>query len=799
MLNNDRQITISTAGSRRSKQWPASTMWWSELVERLRTPVRSTEGLAEYLRLPKSSQDDLKDVGGFVAGSLQDGRRKANTVTERDVITLDIDNVPSGGTVDILRRVDALGCAYVIYSTRKHEETKPRLRVLLPISRTCTADEYEPLARKVSNIIDPGMAIFDPSTFEVHRLMYWPSCCSDSQYVYQYGDKPFLDTDGVLRLYSDWHRVSEWAQVPGVQDTHQRLASKQGDPTEKPGVIGAFCRVYDIYRVMEELLSGTYIPCDIEDRYTFVGGSTTGGAIIYDHGKFLFSHHATDPAGGRLCNAFDLVRLHMFADKDDDAKPDTPINKMPSYVAMSEFAISDTSVASLLNTERYEKATEAFAKPLEVTDTNWISKLAISPANGQPAKTIDNVLIILENDPLLKGKLAFDEFSNRGVTLGELPWDSQKERRPWGDPDDAGLLHYIEHVYNIQLADKRMFAAMIICSQRHKFNDLRDYLTALEWDGVKRLDTLFIDYLGAEDNVYTRAVARKSMAAAIARVMTPGVKYDSMPILVGPQGIGKSTILSKLGQRWFSDNLQTFEGKEASEMIQGVWINEIGELNGLTRSETNAVKQFLSRTEDIFREPYGRRTGIYPRRCVFFGTTNDKEFLRDNTGERRFWPVDVGLQPLTKNVHVHLQNERSQIWAEAFVRWQLGEFLDLEGEARKIWEQEVKAHKVINSKEGIIREFIERPVPVGWDKRSIADRRLYWSGEFGRDGVETTKRDKVCAAEVWNECFNSETKYMKQSDTREINGILASIEGWHTSKNGVRCGPYGLQRCFIKD
>ncbi|MHC1696284.1 MAG: hypothetical protein AB9835_13660 [Eubacteriales bacterium] len=158
MLNNDRQITISTAGSRRSKQWPASTMWWSELVERLRPPVRSTEGLAEYLRLPKSSQDDLKGVGGFVAGSLQDGRRKANTVTGRDVIILDIDNIPSGSTVDILRRVDALGCAYTIYSTRKHEETRPRLRVLLPLSLACTADEYEPLARKVSSIIDPSMA-----------------------------------------------------------------------------------------------------------------------------------------------------------------------------------------------------------------------------------------------------------------------------------------------------------------------------------------------------------------------------------------------------------------------------------------------------------------------------------------------------------------------------------------------------------------------------------------------------------------------------------------------------------------
>src|SRR5690606_27399889 len=136
-----------------------------------------------------------------------------------------------------------------------------------------------------------------------------------------------------------------------------------------------------------------------------------------------------------------------------------------------------------------------------------------------------------------------------------------------------------------------------------------------------------------------------------------------------------------LGHRWYSDSLQTFEGKEASEMIQGVWLNEVGELTGMSRSEANAVKQFLSRTEDIYREPFGRRTKAFPRRCVFFGTTNDAEFLKDRTGNRRFWPVDVGVQTPSKNVFQQLELEVEMIFAEAFVYWQLGEPLYLTGEA----------------------------------------------------------------------------------------------------------------------
>lgn len=798
-MQYDRQITISAAGSRKATLWPAQTLYWSEMVERLRTAVRGTETLAEYLKLPKREQDELKDVGGFVGGKLEGNRRKANHVIGRDLLTLDMDNIPAGGTADVLRRLEGLGCAYVVYSTRKHEEARPRLRVIVPLNRTATADEYEPLARKLASII--GISFMDPTTFQAHRLMYWPSCCADSQYVFQYADKPFLDTDGLLSLYNDWRNIDEWPQVPGDESKHVRLAAKQGNPLEKPGVVGAFCRQYNIHQAIEKFLPGVYEPVDTDaNRYTYVAGSTVGGAVVYEDGLFLYSHHATDPCSGRLVNAFDLVRLHKFGDLDDEAKPDTPVNRLPSFTEMCAFALNDAGVAAIINQERYEKAVEDFGEPSNTPatkeDLNWISKLKISPNTGQPLKTIDNVLIILENDPKLKGKIALDEFANRGLVLGSLPWDDREEKRPWGNSDDAGIYHYIEKAYGIS-SETKINHALTIVAHKHRFNDVKKYLENLEWDGIARLDTLLHDYLGAEDNVYTRAVSRKSFTAAVARALQPGVKYDYMPILVGPQGIGKSTFLRIMGREWFSDSLQTFEGKEASEMIQGVWINEIGELAGMSKSETNAIKQFLSRTEDIFREAYGRRALPYPRRCVFFGTTNDIEFLRDRTGNRRFWPVKVGILKPTKSVFNDLEREVDQIYAEAFFRWQIGEPLYLTGEAEMLAKEAQEEHRESNVREGIIKEFLERPIPIDWEKRDIGERRLYWSGEFGKVETETVERDRICAAEIWVECFNDDIKRMKQTDTREINSILTSFPGWVPYRG--RFGPYGIQRGFKRE
>lgn len=801
---HDRRITISTAGSRKSTHWPASTLMWSELVTRLQTPIRSTETLEEYLALPKSRQDDLKDVGGFVAGTFHGTRRKANAVKDRCILTLDLDNIPAGQTDAVLQRVEALGCAYAVYSTRKHRPDAPRLRVLLPTDRETTPDEYEPLARKMAEYIGIDMA--DPTTFDVARLMYDPSCSADGQYVYLYGDKPFLSADGLLGQYRDWRNVAEWPQVPGEADKRAHKARVQKDPTEKGGIVGAFCRVYDIPGAIDHYLFEQYEPDpNNPTRYTYTGGSTTGGAVVYDDGKFLYSHHATDPCSGLLVNAFDLVRRHLFDGQDDNAKPDTPPNKLPSFVAMCQVALKDETVARVLNEERYKQAVDAFAKEEtgssatqpEAPDVSWMQTLDVN-SRGDYAKTIDNVFQILRGDPQLRGKLAFDEFSNRGLVLGALPWNQETQRRDWKDQDDSGLRQYLEKVYGITGKEK-IYDAITNVAMGAKINDVKDYLCRLQWDGIPRLDTLLIDFFGADDTSYTRAVTRKFLVAAVARVYQPGVKFDTMPVLSGPQGCGKSTFLSRLGGRWYTDSLTTFEGKEAAEIIQGNWLVEVGELNAMNRSEINAVKQFLSRTDDVYREPYGRRTGRYPRRCVFAGTTNDAEYLRDRTGNRRFWPIDLNpdqakVDPFTGFTGAVID----QVWAEAKTVWEAGEPLYLPRELESLARTEQDAHMESNPKEGIIVEFLGRELPADWDHKSLLERRMYWNSNVPYDGA-TEPRQRVCALEIWCECFGNEARYFGRREAVEINGILGSLPGWKRSKNGIRCGAvYGLQKAFLR-
>lgn len=789
-MTNDRKITITVGASRNSTDWRPQVLLISELWERLRVPQRSTETVAEYLAMTKGQQDQLKDVGGYVAGTLNGPRRKASSVTGRDVITLDLDNIPNGSTDAVCARVEALGCGYCIYSTRKHRPDAPRLRVLIPLDRTCTPDEYEPLARKMAEII--GMDLADPSTFEASRLMYWPSCCSDGQYIYYSADKPLLSVDGLLASYADWRDVASWPTHPGATPT-ARLAAKQGDPEEKPGVVGAFCRVYNIQAAMDAFLPGVYSETTNSDRYTFCQGSTYGGAVLYDGGKFLYSHHATDPCGGRLVNAFDLVRLHRFGDEDDSAEPGTPVNRLPSYNAMCQLAAQDSKVTGLLMQERWEKATagfEAVEQPVDPQGEDWRIKLQYNK-NGVPQGTIDNAWLILENDPALAGKFALNQFAGRGEVLGPLPWNRSEQRRPWEDNDNAGLYWYMEKAYSIS-SNGKVDGALSLHSAKHAFNDVQAYLNGLTWDGVDRLDTLFVDYLGAEDSDYTRAVTRKAFVAAVARAMEPGTKFDQMVILSGPQGLGKSTLLDKMSKGWFNDSIRTFEGKEASELLQGVWIVEVAELDAFRRTDVSRIKQFISQRADRFRAAYGRHVKEMPRCCVFFGTTNSAEYLTDRTGNRRFWPVNVGVEPARLSVWKDLPGNIDQLWAEAVVRWRWGEPLYITGDLEERARAQQEGHRETDFTEGMILEWLEKEVPEDWQSWSIDRRKAFWNGQVAGD-IKLVPRDRICAAEVWCELLGRDPSQAKNCDSAKINGVIESTGKWG-QRGPIRCGPYGVQR-----
>lgn len=802
-LKYEGSLALSVGKSRRDKQWDNVNVTWGQLIEKLSSTVYTSETLEEYKNSPKDLQDNIKDVGGFVGGTLKEGRRTKASVMDRQLLTLDCDYATSylWDTLDML-----FDFAVVIYSTHKHCKERPRFRLVIPLNRRVTPEEYEAIGRKVAK--DIGMDYFDDSTYEPSRLMYWPSTSSDGEFVFHYKDAPWLNADQVLNSYENWKDRSTWPESSRVNKHRRALANKQGSPREKTGIIGGFCRCYSTPQVIDKFLSHIYIPTMDKDRYTYVKGSTSGGLVIYQEGDFAYSYHSTDPMSGLLCNAFDLMRLHSFGHLDEGVPGDTPSIKLPSYKAMIDFARNDNQVKLTIGKERLLQAKVDFKIEEELDDdeaNQWMQHLEVDKL-GQYKSTIENISLILENDENLKGKIALNEFSHRTMIKGNLPWHrllNKKEGDQWKDSDDSSLRHYIEKVYRIT-SPMKINDGLLIVEEKNKFHPIRDYFNSLVWDGVKRVDNLFIDYLGASDTKYNRMVTRKALVAGVARIFNPGVKFDYMLVLVGKQGVGKSHILSLLGQNWYSDSFNTVQGKEAYEQLQDAWIIEMAELTAAKKAETEAVKHFISKREDIYRVAYGKRVTKFPRQCVFFGTTNEMDFLKDKTGNRRFWPVMVEKHRIKKNLwREDIKAEIHQIWAEAVELWKMGEelFLELELEEQAVKIQE--KHTERSSMEGLIHEYLEMSLPENWEDLDVAARRSYIHGtNFKEETIPTKKRDKICAMEIWVELLQGDPKYMKPMNSREINDVLRVLEDWEPYNMGtgkLRFGKnYGCQRAFIR-
>lgn len=790
-------IKISVAVNRTATHWTtASFASWSKLTEELGKLMQlncGTETHAEYMALPKAKQDALKDVGGFVGGTLRDGRRRRGCCTGRSLITLDMDNCAPGSTGQWVSTIQSMGTA-AVYSTRKHDPEHPRLRAIFPTDRSIQPEEYQPCARMLAQMLDPTMKVFDPTTFETERLMYWPSRSADSQWVCEATeDGSRICADDLLWLYADWHDARQWPACPA--ETVKLPGGKQTDPTAKQGVVGAFCRTYDVPAAIEKFLPGVYVDAGA-GRLTYAAGSTTAGAVLYDNDTFIYSHHSTDPAGGKLLNAWDLVRIHKFGDLDADAAPGTPTASLPSWQQMRALAESDGPTAALLRQEAVDHAMEGF-EPLPEEDADpdkWQEKLDRTQ-KGALASTIQNAWIILEHDPALKGRIWNDTFSERLRCKGPFPWSDKTQERDWSDEDDAGVRWYLETIYHFSGVNKAA-DAVALTGGHHAKDPVREYLTSLVWDGTERLDRLFIDYLGAEDSSYTRAVTRKMFVAAVARCFRPGCKFDQICILSGRQGIGKSLLLSRMGREWFSDSITSFDGKDARENLRGVWIVELGEMTAFSRSESEAAKQFLSQTEDRYRAAYGRRTVQYPRRCVFFGTSNSSDFLRDATGNRRYWPVDCSFERRTRVVHDDLTPaEVDQLWAEAVARFNAGEELILRDELQKAALAEQQAHTERDPWDGDILEFLEKPVPLDWAKRTV-DERVAWWENGPAEGTATQQRTAVCVNEIWREALDSTGKAPDRMQSKRIAAVLNSSPNWQPAKYPQRHGPYGVQRIW---
>ena len=774
-----RNLSIAYGNNRQAKTWVNKTIQFDDLKERLKTTIRTTESAEEYAKMSRAQRDAAKDHGGFVAGVLKGGRRKIDTVEVRSMLALDGDRID----ITFLDNYESI-CPYTsaLYTTHSSTDENPRVRLVVPLTRDVTPEEFVAVSRYLADML--GIDYFDECSYQPNQLMYWPSTPANGTFVYKETDSGWLDPDDILSKHPEWTDPTRLPTSSRESKANTVAQQKVQDPLAKEGVVGLFNRAYyPITKALEAFLSDVYEPTDNENRWHLITSGSMAGVEIKED-KFIYSHHAKDPAYLKLCNAFDIVRTHRFGDMDDKA----------SYKAMCDFAMQQDDVKMLAAAEKMADAQTDFT---DGEDTDWMKKLQYEPRSTVLKNNLHNITLILQNDPLLQN-IVFNQQLDGMEIKGAVPW--QHPSKYWRDADDAQLISYVDSHYGT-FSQRNYQIAVTKVSDDRSYHPIREYLDALpEWDKISRVDTLLIDYLGAEDNAYVRAVTRKTLCAAVRRVQEPGVKFDTMLVLNGPQGIGKSTLISRLAGEWFSDslNLGDTKDKTAAEKLQGYWILEIGELAGLRKAEVETLRSFLSRQNDIYRAAFGRRATPHPRQCIFFGTTNaESGYLRDTTGNRRFWPVKTPGGGSKHSWDITAE-EIEQIWAEVLVYVKAGEKLHLAADIESLAKEEQREALESDEREGLVRDFLETLLPENWDSMDLFERRSFLSGVSNIGAKGTVRRTRVCNMEIWCELFGKDQGNLGRAESNTLAAMLTKL-GWIRQEKKERVKLYGPQVVFVPD
>ena len=774
-----RDLAIAYGNSRQAKNWVNKTIRYEDLKERLKVTIRTAESAEEYAKMSKAQRDAAKDHGGFVGGVLKGGRRKVDAVELRSMIALDGDRIDKAFLDAYETNAPYTSC---LYTTHSSTEENPRVRLVFPLLRNVTSEEFVAVSRYLAQML--GIDFFDECSYQPNQLMYWPSSPQNGVFVFKEVEKEWLDPDAILSAHPEWTDPTRLPTSSRESKANQVTQQKVQDPLEKEGTVGIFNRVFfPVTRALETFLAGVYEPTESESRWHLIASGSIAGVEIKDE-KFVYSHHAKDPAYLKLCNAFDIVRIHKFGDLDDKA----------SFRAMCDFAMQQDEVKIVAANERLSEAEKDFA---ESVDDEWKKRLQRNK-NGVLENNLHNIRLIMENDPYMKN-IVFNQLVDGMEIRGAVPW--KHPARFWRDADDAQLICYIDASYG-SFSQRNYDIAVTKAADDRSYHPIKEYFDGLPvWDEMPRVDTVLIDYLGAQDNAYVRAVTRKALCAAYMRIYHPGIKFDYITVLNGNQGIGKSTLIAKLGMEWFADSLtlSDMNDKTAAEKLQGYWIHEIGEMAGMRKAELEKVKAFVSRQDDKYRASFGRRVTPHPRQCIFFGTTNSENgYLRDITGNRRFWNVKVTGDGRMKPWDLG-QETVDQIWAEVIVLSNAGEelFLDhtLEDYARKEQSEAMEQ----DDREGLVARYLDMLLPETWDTMDVHQRRDYVQDPDGLLNAKgTMHRETVSNIEIWCECFGKAKEDIKPADSYAISAIMARLPDWSRPETRRRIPIYGLQRLYKK-
>lgn len=773
--------------------------------------IRTKETVLEYEKGDREFKTKCKDKGGFIAGTSENNKRDATSIKTRNMVTLDMDYCPPN-ILQIIRdkqeKTKDLNFKFFVYSTHSHTAEKPRLRLIVPLSYEVEVEKYEPIARAIANII--GIEYFDATTFQINRIMYFPSVSIDGDYIcesFGFDEWNELEPDEMLERYMDYLNIAEFQKphyIDGLRVDKIAKGTTRSSIKTKYRIVNAFNTEYTVSEAIEFFLKEEYDRGKTADRYTYRGGESKDGLVILSD-QYAYSHHATDPAQGRLLHAFDIVRIHKFGKQDTDSTQqleDEHYGKSTSFRAMFDYIRGNLPnvmkhMPEIKKLEKQEKEFTTNSIVVEensVEESNWKLTLDyMGPDNDRhPKSNARNIKIIFENDPYFKGLFYYDSLKD-AICFDRPPaWNKEKNKGDMlSDEDDSEIRVYLNTVYTISGKDL-IYDSVVHQASKKRIHPIRTFLANLpEWDGKKRIETIICDLYDMVPNAFYKEASKAWWVGIIQRIMRPGSKFDMMLVISGEQGVGKSQFGKSIATlnwggpmqtidsqpNYFGDDELPFDKKDAYEQLGGIMIYELPEFEKYyKKSDTSTIKSFLSKTTDKYRKSYGRRVGEYKRQCVFIATTNDVRPLRDRTGNRRFLPFYSKLERNVSRLYDHNywnENIRNQCLAEAMSYYDDG-FNPMSGfstEAKRIWDELNEKATSENDSMPIVEMYLNNKFPVNYFNMPMMDMKKYYPEHIERDfegrTINRTFRDEFSLKEIYCIAFNRDISHTPDYIMRE--------------------------------
>lgn len=793
MRKHEVQITFYTANEQYKNRvtdkeclGKVADLTFPQLVYNFRLPRKVNINMAELNRLGDSQVEEekfkfmtYKDNGFFIAGQVNvaSKSRKAEQVLNRTAITLDIDKPKEDMWAAF--KLKFKGIQGLMYTTIRHTAAKPRYRIIVPLSEPVKEDAFMKLSQYVAGVL--GYENFDTTTHEYARVMFLPAVVNDGEYKIEAQDgEPF----NVIEFLPMAEMLSQNTATETKKSEHK-------DPREMDGWIGMFNRAFTITEAIEKFIPDIYLKgasFDVNNpRYKYFKSAGLPGARVYNDDTLLYSAHDNDPANGKQLHAFNLVKIHLYNNNFDEML--AMVKELPELAQQSPFGV------------------------VKEDKNAWVSDLLLTK-NKQIIESPYNVQLIFRNDDHLRGLFKLNELTKMievSKDLSTIGGATGREGQNLEDADLTDLRIYLEVCATPVRISKQTAADVVASTARgERYNPVKDYLNSLvnSWDGVPRVETMFIDYVKAADTPIIRRMAKKIMAAAIWRVMKPGIKWEGVPVIYGAQNSGKSTFVQKLYKsspydedvkNWVNNTMIEFSNVDkAIERTKAFWGIELAELASLTLSSyTNEqMKAFISADRPTTRVPYDKYPMTFDRQVIFWGTTNTWLYISDQTGGRRFLPVDSLIQTEEEKYEARIKINAmpvDQLWAEAMAYYKdepLFFTVEEETELNKLR----AVHTEESSYQALLSQFVAAKVPEDWNEKTPLERRDYFQNG-GNPKLDIYDKEYITMSEIAYEALGRPLSEIQRKNMRDIEVVMQNL-GWAVAPVTIKT-LYGQSKTFI--